>query len=66
LTNLQDYLAKLKPNVIVRGPLFPEPVQVITTIPLADSLKLIGTGTRTNQTHQPILSLDQLATLEFL
>lgn len=64
MTNLQDYLAKLKPNVIVRGPLFPEPVQVITTIPLADSLKLIGTGT--NQTHQPILSLDQLATLEFL
>jgi hypothetical protein len=34
LLNLQDYLEKLKPNVIVRGPLFPEPVQVITTIPI--------------------------------
>jgi superfamily II DNA or RNA helicase len=65
LTTIQTYLDKLKPNVVVRGPLFPEPVQVITTILVGDSIKLIATGTRSNQTHQPILSLEQLATLEF-
>ncbi len=61
---IQAYIDKLKPNIIVRGPLFSEPVQVITTIPMGDSLKLIGFGTQTNQAHQPILSLEQLATLE--
>jgi SNF2 family DNA or RNA helicase len=65
MTDLQRYIDKLKPNVIVRGSLFPEPVQVITTVPLGDSLKLFGTGTQTNLTYQPILSLDQLLTLEF-
>lgn len=64
MSNLQTYLEKLKPNIIVRGPLFPEPVQVITTIPMGDSLKLIGTGVQTNQTYQPVLSLEQLASLE--
>jgi superfamily II DNA or RNA helicase len=65
LTQLQEYLDKLKPNVIVRGPLFAEPVEVIMTSRLGDSLKLIGTGTQSHQTHQAILSLDQLASLEF-
>ncbi|MBE7467656.1 MAG: DUF3883 domain-containing protein [Anaerolineales bacterium] len=64
MTNLPAYLDKLKPNVIVHGPLFPEPVQVITTIPLGGSVKLIGTGLNSNQTYQPILSIEQLATLE--
>lgn len=34
----------LKPNVIVRGSIFPEPVQVITTVPMGDAVKLIGKG----------------------
>ncbi|MBW2126683.1 MAG: DEAD/DEAH box helicase, partial [Deltaproteobacteria bacterium] len=33
---------ELKPNVIVRGPIFPEPVQVIVAIPMGDSVKLVG------------------------
>jgi len=66
LINLQDYFDKLKANIIVRGPFFPEPVQVITTIPTGDSIKLIGISTQTNETHQPILSLEQLVILEFL
>ena len=56
--------SNLKPNMIVRGPILPEPVQVIVTIPMGDSIKLIGKGLRTGQVHEPILSSEQLATLE--
>jgi superfamily II DNA or RNA helicase len=55
---------QLKPNVIVFGPIFPEPVQVITTIPMGESIKLIGKGLKSGKVHEPILSLEQLATLE--
>ena len=46
--------------MIVRGPILPEPVQVIVTIPMGDSIKLIGKGLRTGQVHEPILSPEQL------
>lgn len=54
---------QLKPNVIVRGPIFPEPVQIIITVPLGDSIKLVGKGLNTGQVHEPVLSPEQLATL---
>ena len=57
-------LAELKPNVIVRGPIFPEPVQVIVSIPMGASVKLVGKGLVTGQVHEPILDADQVATLE--
>ena len=53
----------LRQNVTVYGPLFPEPVQVIVTMPMGDSIKLIGKGIRTNRVYEPILSIDQLAQL---
>src|SRR5437879_885789 len=52
-------LDRLKPNIIVRGPIFPEPVQVIVAIPMGTSVKLVGKGL-TNQVHEPILSAEQL------
>ncbi len=55
---------QLKPNVIVYGPIFPEPVQVITAIPMGESVKLIGKGLKSGKVHDPVLSLQQLATLE--
>ncbi|HOD29435.1 MAG TPA: SNF2-related protein, partial [Syntrophales bacterium] len=55
---------QLKPNVIVYGPIFPEPVQVITVIPLGESIKLIGKGLKSGKVHDPVLSLEQLAALE--
>jgi len=55
---------QLKPDVIVRGALFPEPVQVITTIPMGASIKLIGTGVSSNRTYQPILDAAQIGQLE--
>jgi hypothetical protein len=56
-------LDQLRPNIIVRGPIFPEPVQVIVAIPMGTSVKLIGKGLNTNQVHEPILSAEQLAQL---
>jgi superfamily II DNA or RNA helicase len=44
--------------------LFPEPVEVIMTVSLGDSVKLIGTGVKSNQTYQPILEDVQIRLLE--
>lgn len=60
----QMILADLKPNVIVRGPIFPEPVQIIVAVPMGTSVKIIGKGLKTNQVHEPVLSHEQLAQLE--
>ena len=55
---------QLKPNAIVTGAIFPEAVQVITAIPMGNSVKLIGKGLRTNQVYEPILNTEHLAQLE--
>jgi len=55
---------QLKPNVIVRGPILPEPVQVLMVIPMGTSVKLIGKGLNTNLIHEPILNASQLAQLD--
>src|SRR5713101_5668087 len=54
----------LKPNHIVRGAIFPEPVKILTTVPLGEAIKLIGEGLETGRVHQPILTAEQIATLE--
>lgn len=48
---LKDALSfdHLKPNVTIHGPILPEPVLIIATIPLGNSLKLVGKGLMTNQ-----------------
>ena len=48
---------------MVRGPLLPEPVEVITTIPVGESVKLLAKGLRTGQVHDPILSEAQVSQL---
>src|SRR6516225_3708691 len=55
---------QLKPNVILRGPLFPEPVQVIAAVPMGQAVKLYAKGLKTGQVHEPVLSHEQLAQLE--
>jgi len=55
---------ELKPNKILRGPIFPEPVQVIVTIPMGDAVKLIAKGVNTSRVYEPILTPEQLAALE--
>lgn len=59
----QTKFEHLSPGIVVRGPLLPEPVEVITTIPLGESVKLVAKGLRTGQVHEPILSTAQLLEL---
>ncbi len=55
---------QLKPNTVVRGPILPEPVRVILSVPMGTSVKLVGKGLKTGQVHEPILNSAQVATLE--
>ncbi len=53
----------IKPGLILHGPLFPEPVQVIVVVPMGASIKLVGKGVQSNKVYEPILNIDQLALL---
>ena len=64
MTNLAEYIDKLKPNVILRGPIFPELVQVVMVAPMGEVIKPISKGLTTGRLCDPILSPKQLATLE--
>src|SRR5215472_16713727 len=55
---------QLKANVILRGPIFPEPVQVLVVVPLGDAVKIVAKGLKTGQVHEPVLNAEQLARLE--
>ncbi len=55
---------ELKRNDIVRGSVLPEPIKVIATAPMGESLKLIGEGLTTGQVRQPILTPEQITELE--
>ncbi len=48
---------------IVQGPTLPEPIEVLATVPMGDSLKVIGRGMQTGMTHDPVLNPEQLAQL---
>ena len=61
----QSNLEQLSPGIVVRGPLLSEPVEVITTIPMGESVKLVAKGLRTGQVHDPILNAAQLSQLTF-
>ncbi len=44
--------------------MFPEPVRIITTVEMGDSVKLVGEGLTTGRVHQPILTNEQIESLE--
>ena len=54
----------LKPNKILRGPLFPEPVQVLIATPMGSAIKLIGKGLNTSKVFDIVLTSEKLALLE--
>ena len=54
---------QIRPGSIIRGPTLPEPVEVLATVALGESLKIIGRGLRTGLTHDPVLSAVQLSQL---
>lgn len=56
--------SKIKPNMILRGSVFPEPIRVITTIQMGESIKIVGEGMNTGKVHQPIFTKSQLEEIE--
>jgi SNF2 family DNA or RNA helicase len=48
---------------VVTGPTLPEPIEVLATVPMGESLKVIGRGRNTGMTHDPVLTPTQLAQL---
>ena len=60
---LETRSPNLSPGAVVRGRLLPEPVEVITTIPMGESVKLVAKGLKTGRVHDPILNADQLSQL---
>jgi SNF2 family DNA or RNA helicase len=57
-------IEQLKPGRVLRGPIFPEPVQVIVVVPMGDGVKLIAKGLNTSRVHEPILTPENIAALE--
>jgi len=55
---------QVKPNALIRGPVFPELVQILVVVPMGDSIKIIGRGLSSNKVHEAVLDDDQLAILE--
>ncbi len=54
----------LKPGAIVRGPMLPEPIEVLVVTALGNVVKLTGAGQRTGQVHQRVLHPDQVKLLD--
>ena len=56
-------IEQLKPNALLTGPIFPEPIQVIVTVPMGESVKLVGKGTKSGKVYEPVLNESQLEKL---
>jgi superfamily II DNA or RNA helicase len=63
---LEDYITKLKPNVIVQGPMLPELVKIAMIQEIGNTVKLIGQGLQTGQFYDPSLTAEQMALLEIV
>ena len=57
-------LNDLKPNRVLLGPIFPEPVEVILVVPMGNLVKVIGKGRQTGKVYEPILTPEKLALLK--
>jgi SNF2 family DNA or RNA helicase len=55
---------QLKENRIIKGPLFPEAVQILGVFPMGTSVRVFGKGLSTGQAYDPILNPEQIALLE--
>ena len=54
----------LKPNKILRGPIFSEPVQVILFTSMGDAVKVVGRGLLSGKVVDVVLTTTQLAMVE--
>lgn len=62
---INELLAKLKPNSIIRGNLFPEMVHVIVALPFGDSIKLVGRGD-SNQVYDLVIPTNKFDEIVFV
>ncbi|WP_315701869.1 MULTISPECIES: SNF2-related protein [unclassified Bradyrhizobium] len=56
--------SELKVGIVVRGLVFPEPIEVLVVTPLGDAVKIVGAGQKSGQVHQRVLRVEQLQFLE--
>ena len=54
----------ISPNTILRGPVFPEPVQVIVATSRGAGTQIVGRGIKSNQVYDRILTSEQLVLLD--
>ncbi|MEX0937357.1 MAG: helicase-related protein [Pirellulales bacterium] len=54
---------EIKPGAIISGPTLPEPVEVLATVQMGTSLKVIGRGRTSGTTHDTVLTPGQIAQL---
>lgn len=54
----------MQPGSVISGDLFPEPIQIITTIPMGSSLKVIGKGMDSSKLYEPVLNASQIQHLK--
>lgn len=62
----EEYLKKFAPNVIVQGPMLPEPVKIVMAQAFGNAIKLSGQGLRTGQFYDPSFTFEQLALLDIV
>lgn len=62
---MEEIINRLKPNVIIRGNLFPEQVHVIVALPFGNAIKLIGRGD-SNQVYDLVIPEDKFSEIEFV
>lgn len=55
---------QLRQNMIIKGPLFSESVQVMVVSPMGESVQIFGMGLTSGRAYNSILSPEQLAMLE--
>jgi len=58
-------IGSIRVGTVVTGPLWPEPLEVLATVELGDSIKLICKGLRTGLVRDPVLTQAQLGQLQF-
>ena len=56
-------IEQLRQNMVLRGPIFPEPVQLIVIVPMGNAVKLIAKGVNSAKVYEPILTPEQLGVL---
>jgi hypothetical protein len=57
-------IASIRVGTVVTGPLWPEPLEVLATVDLGSSVKLVCKGLRTGLVRDPVLTQAQLAQLQ--